>query len=63
MNERLTCPECNFQVINRKCTNPDNCGYRGPGWTMQQRSEAWSKHSGEWERTSGAYYDYTGRND
>ena len=61
MNERRTCPECNFVVLNYRCTNPDNCNYRGPGWSAQQRSEAWQKHPGEWERTASAYTDYSGR--
>ena len=60
MNERKTCPECNYQVKNQKCTNKD-CSYQGPGWTEQQRADAWVNHPGEWDRTSGAYYDYTGR--
>lgn len=59
MNERRTCPECNFEVKYQKCTNSD-CNYRGIGWSEQQRTEAWQQH-GEWDRTIGAQYDYTGR--
>lgn len=60
MNERKTCPECNFVVLNFRCTNPDGCKYRGLGWTEQQRSKAWQQH-GDWERTASAYTDYSGR--
>ena len=58
--ERRTCPECNLPVIDNKCTNRDGCNYRGPGWTLAEREEAWRNHGVE-ERTTGAYYDYTGR--
>jgi hypothetical protein len=59
MNERKTCPECNTEVKDNKCTNR-YCTYRGPGWTLKQREHAWTMHGTE-ERTTGAYYDYTGR--
>lgn len=58
--QRLTCPQCNAPIVDRKCTNRDGCLYRGTGWTDQQRREAWSQ-VGSWERTTGAQYDYTGR--
>lgn len=60
MNERKTCPLCNIEVKDNKCTNSDGCNYRGPGWTLQQREKAWRNY-GQEERTTGAYYDYTGR--
>jgi len=59
-NERRTCPECNALVINNRCTNTQYCTYRGPGWTKDQRVDAWARHGVE-EHTTGAQYDYTGR--
>lgn len=60
MNEVKTCPECNCRVVDNKCTNRDKCPYRGPGWSLAQREKAWRGH-GVAERTTGAYYDYSGR--
>lgn len=56
-----TCPECNCQIKDNRCTNPDGCLYQGSGWNEQQRTAAWANHPGEEERTVGAQYDYTGR--
>ena len=41
-----TCPECNFKVVNGRCTNRD-CNYSGPGWTLEQRTQAWAQHGVE----------------
>jgi hypothetical protein len=59
-NNQKTCPECNYRIYNHRCTNPDGCNYRGPGWNTEQRKKAWAMH-GEWDRTVGAQYGYTGR--
>lgn len=59
-NERKTCPECNSVIINGRCSNMNYCSYKGQGWTKDQRIAAWARHGTE-ERTTGSYYDYTGR--
>lgn len=55
-----TCPECNFKVENKRCTN-QFCNYRGIGWTLEQRTDAWAQHGVE-ERSAGGgvcnYDDY-----
>ena len=60
MNDRKTCPECNSEVKEGRCTNYGYCTYRGKGWTKEQRADSWARHGVE-ERTTGAQYDYTGR--
>ena len=58
MNERRTCPECNYVIVNNRCTNY-HCNYRGLGWNSEQRAYAWATHPGVIERTDGSYYPDT----